>query len=117
MGAQRFRDAAAAFRTEYQRNPSAILAVALGQAINAAGDANGAATELMKWQADHPDDPAVAQLLGTLDLTAQRYDSSERNFQITLKSNPNDVVALNNLAWLYQQKKDKRAREYAQRCL
>ena len=115
MGAQRFKDAATAFRTEYQRNPSAILAVALGQAINASGDANGAATELMKWQANHPDDPAVAQLLGTLDLTAQRYDSSVRNFQITLKSQPNDVVALNNLAWLYQQKGDKRAREYAQR--
>ena len=115
MGAQRYKDAVSAFRAEYQRNPSSILVVALAQALNAAGDANGASTELLKWQADHPDDPAVAQLLGTLDITAHRYDTSERNFQIALKAQPNDIVALNNLAWIFQQKGDKRAREYAQR--
>ena len=115
MGAQRFKDAVAAFRDEYQKEPSSQLVVALAQALNSAGDANGAATELLKWQAGHADDPAVAQLLGTLDITAHRYDSAERNLQIALKAQPSDLVALNNLAWIYQQKGDKRAREYAQR--
>ena len=115
MGAQRSKDAVSAFRTQYEKNPSSALVVALAQALNASGDANGSATELLKWQATHPDDPAVAQLLGTLDITAHRYDSSERNFQIALKAQPNDLVALNNLAWIYQQKGDRRAREYAQR--
>ena len=115
MGAQRFKDAAAAFQDEYQKEPSSALAVALAQALNAAGDANGASTVLLKWQGEHADDPAVAQLLGTFDITARRYDSAERNLQIALKSRPNDLVALNNLAWIYQQKGDKRAREYAQR--
>lgn len=115
MGAQRYKEAAAAFRTEYDKNPSSILVVALAQALNSSGDANGAANELLKWQATHPEDPAVAQVLGTLDITAHRYDSSERNFQVALKAQPNDLVALNNLAWIYQQKGDKRAREYAQR--
>lgn len=115
MGAQRFKEAAAAFSDEYQKTPTSPLVVALAQALNAAGDANGASTELLKWQATHSDDPAVAQLLGTLDITAHRYDSSERNLQIALKAQPNDLVALNNLAWIYQQKGDKRAREYAQR--
>ena len=115
MGAQRFKDAVVAFRDEYQKDPSSQLVVALAQALNAAGDANGAATELLKWQTAHPDDPAVAQLLGTFDITAHRYDSAERNLLIALKAQPNDLVALNNLAWIYQQKGDKRAREYAQR--
>lgn len=115
MGVQRYKDAAEAFRTEYRKNPSSVLVVALAQALSAAGDANGAATELLKWQATHADDPSVAQILGTLDITAHRYDSAERNFQTTLKAQPNDLVALNNLAWIYQQKGDKRAREYAQR--
>ena len=72
-------------------------------------------TELIKWQFAHPEDPAAAQLLGTLDITARRYDSAERNLQLALKAQPNDLVALNNLAWIYQQKGDHRAREYAQR--
>ena len=115
MGAGKFKDAVGSFRDEFQKDPSSPLVVALAQALNAAGDANGAATELLKWQAGHPDDPAVAQLLGTLDITAHRYDSAERNLQIALKAQPTDLVALNNLAWIYQQKGDGRAREYAQR--
>ena len=115
MGAQRFAEAAASFKDEYQKEPSSALVVAFAQALNSAGDANGATTELLKWQAAHPDDPAVAQLLGTFDITAHRYDSAERNLQIALKAQPNDLVALNNLAWIFQQKGDKRAREYAQR--
>ena len=115
MGAQRFKEAASTFRDEYQKAPTSTLVVALAQALSAAGDANGATAELLKWQSTHPDDPAVAQLLGTLDITAHRYDSSEKNLQIALKAQPTDLVALNNLAWIYQQKGDKRAQEYAQR--
>ncbi len=115
MGTQQFKDAVAAFRDEYQKEPSSQLVVALAQALNAAGDANGASTELLAWQKAHPDDPAVAQLLGTFDITARRYDSAERNLLIALKAQPSDLVSLNNLAWIYQQKGDKRAREYAQR--
>lgn len=115
MGAQRYKEAASAFRDEFLKDPSSALVVALAQALNAASDANGAADELLKWQTAHPDDPAVAQLLGTFDITAHRYDAAERNLQIALKAQPSDLVALNNLAWIYQQKGDKRAREYAQR--
>jgi putative PEP-CTERM system TPR-repeat lipoprotein len=115
VGAQRFKDAAAAFAEEYRKEPSSALVVALAQAMQAAGDANGATTELQRWQADHPDDPAVAQAIGTIDLAAGRYDSAERNLQIVLKQRPNDLVALNNIAWLFQKRGDKRAREYAQR--
>lgn len=115
MGSQRFKDAVTAFKDEYQKSPSSILVVALAQALTAAGDPNGATAELLKWQSSHPDDPAVAQLLGTLDITAHRYESSEKNLQIALKAQPTDLVALNNLAWIYQQKGDRRAQEYAQR--
>jgi putative PEP-CTERM system TPR-repeat lipoprotein len=115
VGAQRFKDAAAAFAEEYRKEPSSALVVALAQAMQAAGDANGATAELQRWQADHPDDPAVAQAIGTIDLAAGRYDSAERNLQIVLKQRPNDLVALNNIAWLFQKRGDKRAREYAQR--
>ena len=56
MGAQRFKEAVVAFREEYQKEPSSSLVVALAQALNSAGDANGASTELLKWQTAHPND-------------------------------------------------------------
>ena len=115
MGAQRFKDAAAAFAEEYRKEPSSALVIALAQAMQASGDANGASAELQRWQTNHPDDPAVAQAMGTIELAAGRNESAERNLQIVLKQQPNDLVALNNIAWLFQQKGDKRAREYAQR--
>ena len=115
MGAQRYKEAADAFRSQYQNEPSSALAVGLAQALEASGDQAGATSALTQWQAAHPDDPAVAQTLGSLDISAHRYESAERNLQLVLKAQPNNLVALNNLAWIYQQKGDKRAREYAQR--
>ena len=115
MGAQRFKEAASAFQDEFQKGPTSTLAVVLAQALSAAGDTAGATSVLSQWQSAHPDDPNVAQLLGTLDIAARRLDAGEKNLQIALKAQPTDIVALNNLAWIYQQKGDKRAREYAQR--
>lgn len=115
MGAQRYKDAADAFEAEYRREPSATLVVALAQAKQAAGDPAGASTLLRQWQALHPDDAAVAQALGMVDLAGKNFDGAERNFQIVLTREPNDLIALNNLAWIYHQKGDKRAREFAQR--
>ena len=115
MGAQRYKEAADAFRSQYQKGPSSALAVGLAQALGASGDQAGATSALKQWQSAHPDDPAVAETLGSLDIAAHRYDFAERNLQIVLKAQPNNLIALNNLAWIYQQKGDKRAREFAQR--
>src|SRR5206468_11377315 len=46
---------------------------------------------------------------------AGRYADAERNLQLTLAQRPNDAVALNNLAWIYQVRGDKRARQTAHR--
>ena len=115
MGAQRFKDAADAFEAEFDKEPSQTLAVALAQAKQASGDPTGALAVLQKWQTAHPNDAATAQALGMIQVASRNYDDAERNLEIVLKQQPNDLVALNNLAWIYQQKGDKRAREYAQR--
>ncbi len=115
MGGQRFKEAAAAFGDEYRKEPSSSLVIAWAQAMQAAGDTAGADAELRRWQASHPDDVLVAQGLAGSDLAAKRYDAAERNLEVVLKGRPNDVIALNNMAWLYQQRGDKRARDYAQR--
>ena len=116
MGAQRYSDAAAAFTAEADRDPSSpALAVALAEAKQASGDSVGATSALTKFQAAHPDDPAVAQSLAGIEIAGRQFDAAERNLQVVLKQQPSNVAALNNMAWVYQQKGDKRAREYAQR--
>ncbi len=115
MGAQRYKDAAAAFGDEYRKEPSQALALALAQAQFAAGDQAGSDSTLRQWLSGHPDDAAAANALASNDIAGKRYDDAERNLNTVLKQRPSDVVALNNLAWIYQQKGDKRARELAQR--
>lgn len=115
MGTQRYREAAAAFETEYDKEQTSVLAVALAEAKQAAGDVAGATSVLRNWQGSHADDPAAAQALAMIDINTRNFDSAQRNLDIVLKAQPNNLIALNNLAWVLQQKGDKRAREYAQR--
>ncbi len=115
MGTQRYKEAVAAFQVEYDKEQNSMLAVALAEAKQAAGDTAGARSVLQNWQSVHVDDPAAAQAMAMMDITQRNFDSAQRNLDIVLKAQPNNLIALNNLAWVLQQKGDKRAREYAQR--
>lgn len=115
MQAQRYPDAARAFDDEFKLRASTPLALRLANAQSSAGREADAATTLVAWQKQHPEDVDTAQYLGILDVKAKRLDEAARNLNIVLQNRPNDVVALNNLAWIYQQKNDPRARVLAQR--
>ena len=54
-------------------------------------------------------------MLATLEISAGRTQDAERHLQTVLNKRPNDAIALNNLAWVYQAKGDPRARGLAQR--
>jgi putative PEP-CTERM system TPR-repeat lipoprotein len=113
--ARRFAEGAIAYADEFKKEPSSGLAVRVAAAQRSAGDAAAADATLKAWQADHPNDPDVASVLESVDIGAGRYADAERNLQVVLAQRPNDAVALNNLAWLYQVRGDKRARQTAQR--
>lgn len=116
MAAQRYKDAADAFAAELKQNPSSQLAVQLAEATRAAGDPAEADAQLRRWLSAHPDDADVAMALSSSDIKAHRYDDALRNLRVVLDKRPNDPIALNNLAWIYQQKGDlKQARILAQR--
>ena len=55
------------------------------------------------------------QMLATLDISAGRKQDAEEHLQAVLGKRPNNAIALNNLAWVYQAKGDSRARGLAQR--
>ena len=57
----------------------------------------------------------MSQLLALFDIKARRLDDAEKHLGAVLAARPSNPIALNNLAWVLQQKNDPRARTMAQR--
>ena len=115
MAQRRYAEAAQAFGAEYKLGATAPLLLRYANALASAGQDDQATTAVRGWLKDHPDDVDVAQVLGLFDIKAKRLDDAEKNLGIVLASRPSNPIALNNLAWVYQQKNDPRARVTAQR--
>jgi len=115
VSAGRFTDAIAAYGAELRTSPSSALVLRNSAALGAAGRADQAAQGLRDWLAVHPDDIDVASALATLDIVAHRFYDAETHLQVVLAKRPNEATALNNLAWVYQQRNDARARGVAQK--
>ncbi len=68
---------------------------------------------LRDWLAANPGDTSVEVALATSELSAGDFAASQQSFEDALVNDPDNVVVLNNLAYLYQQTKDGRARPTA----
>lgn len=115
LAAKGYDKAADAFSKAMQQSPSGMLAVRLAQAKAAAGNKDAAAGVLRDWLSKHPGDGGVAIVLANFDLAAQRFGEAKSELEDALQKAPQNVVALNNLAWVYQRTKDPRARSLAER--
>ncbi len=116
MAAKRWDEAIAVYTKalrEY-RNPPTLLMIRLGSALYASGNLEAADKNLRDWVKAHPDDLAALQFQSELDMNEKRYAEAEQDFLKLLEKRPRDAEFLNNLAWLYQQRGDKRARATAQ---
>jgi putative PEP-CTERM system TPR-repeat lipoprotein len=115
VAAGQFADAIAAYGAELRSNPTSALVLRNAAALSTAGRADQAAQGLRDWLAVHPDDIDVAAALATLDIVAHRYFDAETHLNVVLAKRPNDATALNNLAWVYQQRNDARALDVARK--
>lgn len=107
-------EAAKAYENAYPRGASAALAVKLYQVRHGLGQAN--ATEaLEQWLKAHPEDMAVTMTLASAYQAEKRNKDAIVQYERALKKQPQNVVILNNLAWLYDDKGDSRSLEYAQK--
>jgi putative PEP-CTERM system TPR-repeat lipoprotein len=97
------------------KTPQMLIRVA--EALKASGKAKDADARVAQWQKEHPADPMVAMYLGESYLAKTQYKPAIEQFEAVLKVKPDNPVALNNLAWAYQEQKDPRALETAERAL
>jgi putative PEP-CTERM system TPR-repeat lipoprotein len=115
LAANRPNDAVDAYQKEFQATPSSVLVSRLAGANMRAGRIDTAQRLLVEWVNQHPEDFGVIQQLSEIMLATEQYSDATRYLEQLLKKKPYDAIALNNLAWLYQQKGDDRALATARR--
>lgn len=111
IAARQYAEAAQAFAEAERLHPSAIVALKSYNARHLAGIADPA-QPLRRWLQREPEDLQVQLVLAEADQAAQPAKAIAE-YESILKREPSNSVALNNLAWLYQNKGDGRALETA----
>jgi putative PEP-CTERM system TPR-repeat lipoprotein len=109
MAEKQFAPALKAYEKAWQIKKSGLLAVKMHQALNAGGNTKEADARLLQWLKDQPSDVAARDYLAASYAQAGRNKQAIEQYELALASDPKNVRALNDLAWLYQQEKDPRA--------
>jgi putative PEP-CTERM system TPR-repeat lipoprotein len=115
IGQEKPELATEAFEKAFAITQNSLLMVKLHMAMSMTEKDKQAHTLLTKWLTDHPDDMSARIYAGNHYLGEQQYDAAIKEYLSILQQHPEHVLSLNNLAWLYQQKKDPRALEYAEK--
>ena len=111
-----FAEAAVAFDKAIAKADIGALAIRRYNAKSRAGQVDAALTELQGW-VDRKNDRTARHLLSSAYLQTNRLDDARRESEKLLEKEPTNPILLNNLAWIYQQQKDSRAKSYAERAL
>lgn len=103
LAANRPADAVAAYTDANTANPSSLLTTRLAGALLRAGRAADANKLLLTWLGTHPNDLVATEQVAEIDIAMGDLDNAAKYLQQLLKQKPHNAVALNNLAWVYQQ--------------
>lgn len=113
MAANRVQDAINAYKDAMTAAPSTILATRLAAADLRAQQPDDAIKTLRDWLATNPADVNVLEQLGEIEISQNKLPEAKDYLETILKLKPHEAVALNNLAWVYQQLGDARAMDMA----
>ncbi|HEU4374163.1 MAG TPA: XrtA/PEP-CTERM system TPR-repeat protein PrsT [Telluria sp.] len=105
----KFAPAARAYEQASARADEPLTMIRWHQATKGAGQAKEADARLAQWLAAHPADVLVPLYLGETAMASKQYKPAIAQYQAVIKQQPNNTMALNNLAWAYYQEKDARA--------
>ena len=96
-------------------NQNGQLITKLHGALTQSGKGKEADSRLAQWMKEHPADTLARMYLGQINLANRQYKAAIEQFQTVLKTEPKNAAALNNLAFAYDQEKDPRALEHAEK--
>ena len=107
--------ALALYRKLFNLEPSRSNLRRLSQAQWRAGEKENALRDLEAWLEDHPQDELALLEAAHIYLALQRTDEAVARYQRVLRLDPDNILALNNLASLLREKDPESALEYAER--
>ena len=113
---QKWAEAESAFKAAQKRAPDdGIVAVRLHATASGAGMSNAADAAADKWLRDHPKDIVLRTYLAERALRKKDYKSAARQYQAIVAQQPDNVMVLNNLAWVSGELGDPKALSYAEK--
>jgi putative PEP-CTERM system TPR-repeat lipoprotein len=89
--------------------------IKLHDSLKQAGREKEANARVAQWLKQNPSDTSTRMHFATANLLNQQNKAAIEEFQAILQQDPKNVAALNNIALAYQQEKDPRALEYAEK--
>jgi putative PEP-CTERM system TPR-repeat lipoprotein len=114
LAQKKFAEGAAALKQGLDRQPLPSVATRYYGALLAAGKTSEAQTMATNWIAQHPKDAAMPLALAERQQAQKDVAAAKAGYRKVLDIDPDNVVALNNLAWLLSEDKDPKALEYAE---
>ena len=115
MAQRRYDEAAARFEAAFERAPVWEVQSRRVLALQLAERTEDVEPLLTAWAADNPGHLAGRLMLANLFQTSGRAPEALSEYEDVLELQPENVVALNNAAWLYYESADSRALPLAQR--
>jgi Flp pilus assembly protein TadD len=103
LGPGKTAPALAAYTKVAALAPSAELAVKSAHALRLSGRADDARKRLARWLQSHPGDVRVQLFMAETWLADGAIAKAAEQLQALLNEHPENVTALINLAWAYQQ--------------
>ena len=98
----------------YKKAPNEERAILSSTHYSRAGDFSAAATDLKDWLERSPGSSQARLAQAGLLQKSQQFKEAEAQYLKVLDVQPNNLIALNNLAWLLHEQGDERALGYAE---
>ncbi|MFP4183778.1 MAG: XrtA/PEP-CTERM system TPR-repeat protein PrsT [Halorhodospira sp.] len=109
----RFEEAAERYGRVLEEEQRRSWVVEAYQALIGAGRHDEAFERLSAWLEEQPEDSGVRHTLASGFMEQDRQDQARGVYEEQLDQQPEDVIALNNLAWLYRDEDPEKAMAYA----
>jgi putative PEP-CTERM system TPR-repeat lipoprotein len=115
MAQKKFSEAITAYETAYSISKNSVLVTKLHAAYTQAGKPDEAESRLAQWLKTRPEDFYARLYAAEVHLASGDFKRAMEQYEWLRQRQPDHVQVLNNLAWVYQQLKDPRALETAER--
>ncbi|MBU6485846.1 MAG: tetratricopeptide repeat protein, partial [Betaproteobacteria bacterium] len=115
MAAQKkWSEATLAVKMAIKRQPAPVLALRLYGLLEISGKHADASAFASTWVKENPKDATLPLMLAQQSQQENDYKAAAAAYKKVLDIDPDNVVALNNLAWILSEQKDPAALEYAE---